>query len=305
MIARIGIDLGGTKIEGVVLAINGTEIVRRRIVTPRDDYAATIAAIKALSAALRCEAACDVVDGIGIGIPGSISARTGRVQNANSTWLNGRELHRDLEVALGSAVFIANDANCFALSEATDGAAAGAASMLGVIIGTGIGSGIVINGRIISGPLGIGGEFGHNPLPWPTPEFGEIPGAKCWCGRNGCIEAWCSGPGLSADHARTTGNLLSAEALALAAVNGDAAARRTMQQHAHRLARALAHAVNMLDPEVIVLGGGLSQIATLYEALPELMTPHIFSDDPIIRIVPPTWGDASGVRGAARLVAIT
>lgn len=303
MTARIGIDLGGTKIAGVVLAADGTELARQRVATPRNDYAATIAAIVDLVRRLRQTTdTAPRANGVGIGIPGSIAPRTRRVQNANSTWLNGRDLQTDLEAALGEPAVIANDANCFALSEAADGAAVGAGTVLGVILGTGVGSGIVINGRIVSGPLGIGGEFGHNPLPWPDPKRGEVPGPQCWCGQYGCIEAWVSGPGMAADHLRSTNTSMTAEAIAVAANRNDPAAQHTLQRHADRLARAIAHVMNIIDPNVVVLGGGLSQITTLYDVLPKRVEPHLFSDWPTINIVPPKWGDASGVRGAARLV---
>jgi fructokinase len=293
---RIGIDLGGTKIEGVVLLPDGREAYRHRIPTPREDYAGTIAAIAALVA--RLDPAPDRSTPVGIAMPGSLSPVTGRVQNANSTWLNRQPLDRDLEAALGRRVRLANDANCFALSEATDGAAAGAASVFGVILGTGCGGGIVAGGRLVDGPLGIGGEWGHNPLPRPT--AAEAPGPRCWCGRHGCMETWVSGPALAADHARTTGETISAEEIAARAEFGDGAAEATMARHADRLARGLAHVVNILDPAVVVLGGGLSKLAHLYRVLPGLMAPHIFADSPRVEVRPPRWGDASGVRGAAR-----
>lgn len=294
---RIGVDLGGTKIEAVALDVEGREKARERIATPRGDYLATVAAIAGLVA--RLEAAVGTTATVGVGIPGSISPGTGRIQNANSTWLNGRHLDRDLAAALARPVRLANDANCFALSEATDGAAAAAPSVLGVILGTGVGGGVVVCGRIVDGPRGTGGEWGHNPLPWA--EAGEMPGPACWCGRNGCIEAWVSGPGLAADHARATGEALSAEAVVAAAVAGDTGAGTTLDRHAGRLARGLAHVVNILDPHVIVLGGGLSRLEYLYERLPALMAPHLFTDNAVADIRPPVWGDASGVRGAAWL----
>jgi fructokinase len=232
-------------------------------------------------------------------MPGSISPATGLVQNANSTWLNGRRFGEDLAAAIGADVRMANDANCFALSEARDGAAAGAGSVFGVIIGTGCGGGIVIDGRLVDGPRGIAGEWGHTPLPWPRPD--EFPGPVCWCGRNGCLETWVSGPAVAADHARIAGARLTAEAVAAAAAGGDATASATLARHADRLARGLGVVCNMLDPEVIVLGGGLSQLAHLYEALPRLVAPHLFADHVRIDIRPPRWGDASGVRGAAWL----
>ena len=297
---RIGIDLGGTKIEGVALAGDGAEMARLRRPTPRDDYAGTVAAIAEVVTRLE-QAAGTSGATVGAGIPGSVSPATGRIQNANSTWLNGQHLDRDLAAALGRPVRLANDANCFALSEATDGAGAGAGarSVFGVILGTGVGGGIVIDGRIVDGPRGTGGEWGHNPLPWAGPD--EVPGPACWCGRRGCIEAWCSGPGLAADHARMTGDVLTTEAIVAAAEAGDGAALATLDRHASRLARGLAHVANILDPHVIVLGGGLSRLAHLYERLPALMAPHLFADSTSVDIRPPRWGDASGVRGAAWL----
>ena len=296
--ARIGIDLGGTKIEGVLLDPGGTERARKRIATPRDDYGATLDAIAGLVASLTTETGIANVP-VGLGIPGGVSKRTGLVHNANSTWLNGRDLGGDLQATLGYPVAIANDANCFALSEATDGAARGAAIMFGVILGTGTGGGVVINGRVLDGPLGIGGEWGHNPLPWAAAD--EVPGPRCWCGRSGCMETWVSGPAMAANHLRATGIRHTPENIAAAAEAGDATAIATLNRHAERLARGLAHVVNIIDPEVIVLGGGLSKLAHLYRVLPDLMRPHIFAADPAIAIKPPRWGDASGVRGAAWL----
>jgi len=234
-----------------------------------------------------------------MGIPGSISPATGLVQNANSIWLNGRRFHEDLAGFLGRSVRLANDANCFALSEAADGAGAGARSVFGVILGTGCGGGVVFDGQAIDGPRGIGGEWGHNPLPWASAD--EHPGPLCWCGRRGCIETWVAGPGLAADHARTMGLHLTAEQIVASAEAGDASAIATLERHASRLARGLAHVVNIIDPEVIVLGGGLSQLPHLYRVLPDLVAAHMFADKASIAILPPRWGDASGVRGAARL----
>jgi fructokinase len=295
---RIGIDLGGTKIAALLIDCAGRAVAQRRIATPREDYEATVDAICHVSAELEREADASGVP-IGIGMPGSLSPRTGRVQNANSTWLNRRPFAEDLTRRLGPRVRLANDANCFALSEAIDGAGAEAGRVLGVILGTGCGSGFVSNKRIMDGPRGIGGEWGHNPLPWPTAD--EWPGPPCWCGRHGCMETWVSGPALSADHARITGDKLTADGIARRAEAGDAAARATLVRHADRLARGLATVVNILDPDVIVLGGGLSGLAHLYDDLPHLMAPHIFADETRVDIRPPRWGDASGVRGAAWL----
>jgi len=294
---RLGIDLGGTKIAGVVLDREGDAAASCTIASPQNDYRATLAALAEVITQLERDAgeACT----IGIGMPGSISPATGLVQNANSTWLNGRSLSGDLQALVSRPVRFANDANCFALSEATDGAAVGAQSVFGVILGTGCGGGIVIGGRIVDGLRGIGGEWGHNPLPWPTPDELAIP--PCWCGRRGCMETWVSGPALAADHARVTGHSLKAEAVAAYAAAGDANARASLDRHVHRLARGLATIVNLIDPDVIVLGGGLSSLPHLYEALPRRMTPYIFADAPHIAVRPPMHGPASGVRGAARL----
>lgn len=299
---RIGIDLGGTKIEGIVLDEDGVVRARERLPTPRQDYDATIAAIRDL--VLRLTQTAGVTSGspestIGIGMPGSLSPRTGLMQNANSVWLNGRPFDRDLIAALGRPVRLANDANCFALSEATDGAAAGLARVLGIILGTGCGGGIVIDGRLFDGGQGIGGEWGHNPLPWASRQ--EHPGPLCWCGRQGCMETWVSGPALEADHFRVSGARLSVPDIAAHADMGDAASRASLERHADRLARGLAHVVNIVDPDVIVIGGGLSELTHLYDRLPALTARHVFSDAPSIRVVPPRWGDASGVRGAAWL----
>jgi fructokinase len=236
---------------------------------------------------------------IGIAVPGSISPLTGLMQNANSTWLNGRPFDRDLAVALATPVRLANDANCFALSEAIDGAGENARIVFGVILGTGCGGGLVVNGRLLDGPRSIGGEWGHNPLPWATSD--EYPGPHCWCGRNGCLETWVSGPGMAADYARLTGETLTAVEIVERAGYGNDAAMATLSRHADRLARGLAHVVNITDPDVLVLGGGLSQLPHLYEQLPQLMGPHIFADRASIVIKAPRWGDASGSRGAARL----
>ena len=294
---RIGLDLGGSKIEGILLSREATELARYRIATPREDYAATIAAIVDLRARLVQGTTSDA--SIGVAVPGSISPHTGLMQNANSTWLNGRPFDRDLEVALAAPVRLANDANCFALSEASDGAAENAHTVFGVILGTGCGGGLVVNGRLLDGPRGIGGEWGHNPLPWMTPD--EYPGPSCWCGRKGCLETWVSGPGMTADHATMTGETHTAAEIAARAKAGNAAAMATLSRHADRLARGLAHVVNVVDPDVLVLGGGLSQLSHLYQLLPQLIGPHIFADHGSVAIKAPQWGDASGSRGAACL----
>ena len=299
---RLGIDLGGTKIEGVVLDRASRPVAGHRIPTPRlpDPEAAYRATLEAVADLVRhLEAKAGATASIGIGMPGSLAPKTGRVQNANSTWLNDQPFGQDLEHHLGRQVRLANDANCFALSEATDGAGAGARSVLGVILGTGCGSGLVIDGRILDGPRGIGGEWGHNPLPWSHPD--EHPGATCWCGRKGCMETWVSGPALAADYRRHTGVALTGEDIAVQARTGEAEAIAALERHASRLARGLAHVVNIVDPEVIVLGGGLSGLSHLYRDLPGLMAPYVFAEALDIIVRPPRWGDASGVRGAAWL----
>ena len=232
-------------------------------------------------------------------MPGTISPATGLVKNANSTWLLGRPLAADLSRLLRREVRLANDANCFALSEASDGAAAGAACVFGVIVGTGTGGGIVVNGRVLTGPNAVAGEWGHNPLPWPGPD--ELPGPACWCGKSGCIETFLSGPGLSRDHLAATGEILGADAIAAAAESGDTGAAATLARYADRMARALASVVNLLDPDVIVLGGGLSNMTHLYSVVPRLWGGWVFSDRVDTLLLPARWGDSSGVRGAAWL----
>jgi fructokinase len=280
----IGIDLGGTKIEALALE-RGREVFRKRVATPRGDYAATIRAVK------------DLVNeagpgSVGMGIPGAISQVTGLVKNANSTWLIGKPLKQDLEQALGRPVRIENDANCFALSEATDGAGKGARVVFGVILGTGVGGGIVVDGKVLAGTNAIAGEWGHNPLPAPT--AADLPHPECYCGRTGCIETYLSGPGLSHDHERRTGQRLSAEEIA-------SLADESLSRYEERLARSLASVINVLDPEVIVLGGGMSKVARLYTEVPRLWGRHVFSDRVATRLAPPVHGDSSGARGAAWL----
>jgi len=294
---RIGIDLGGTKIEAAALDQGGAMRLRRRIPTPAGDYAGTIAAIAGLVDGLEREIGARA--SVGIGIPGTIVAATGLVKNANSTWLIGQPLGRDVEAALGRPVRFANDANCFALSEAIDGAGAGQGTVFGVILGTGVGGGIVVGGRIIVGANAIAGEWGHNPLPAPQPD--EWPGPSCYCGRSGCIETFLSGPGLAADHQRHRGAALDGRAIAAGAAAGDAVCRATLDRYAERLARALAGAINILDPDAIVLGGGLSSLSHLYDEVPRYWVRHIISDTVVTRLLPPVHGDSSGVRGAAWL----
>ncbi|WP_206935257.1 ROK family protein [Roseococcus thiosulfatophilus] len=288
---RIGVDLGGSKIEVVALDAAGHARLRQRVATP-PSYPGVIAAIRALVDGVEAELGARGT--VGVGIPGSLSPATGLVRGANSTWLNGGRLDVDLAEALGREVRISNDANCLALSEAADGAAEGAGSVFAVILGTGVGAGVVIQGRLLEGANRIAGEWGHNPLPWMTAE--EHPGPRCWCGQRGCIETFLCGPALAAD-ADGPG---ARDASGLPA-RTDAAARDALARHTDRLARALAHVVNLLDPEVIVLGGGLSNMAHLYAELPRLMPRHVFSDVVRTRILRAAHGDSSGVFGAARL----
>lgn len=294
---RIGIDLGGTKIEGAALSPSGETLFRRRVPTPRNDYEGTLAAVAALVAEI--EEKVDARGTVGVGIPGAMSPATGKVKNANSVWLIGKPLDRDLELRLGRPVRIANDANCFALSEALDGAARGAGTVFGVILGTGVGGGIVAGGAPIVGRNSIAGEWGHNPLPWP--EGAELPGPPCYCGAHGCIETYLSGPGMTRDHLEATGRRLEAQEIAERAQAGEPDAEATMARYERRLARALAMVINILDPDCIVVGGGLSNATRLYDNVPRLWTPFVFSDTVATRLKPPAHGDSSGVRGAARL----
>ncbi len=296
MTMRIGVDLGGTKIEALALDPAGRECGRVRVATPRHDYHGTIAAIVELVRQLEQRHG---PASVGIGMPGIISPATGLVKNANSTWLNGRAFDQDLARALDRPVRIANDANCFALSEAADGAAVGAAIVFGVIAGTGVGGGIVVNGRLLEGAHHIAGEWGHNPLPWPRDE--ERPGPACYCGRRGCIETFLSGPGLASDYAAHAGGTLDAHAVAAAATAGESAAVEAMARYVDRMARALASVINVIDPDVIVLGGGLSNIDALYRDVPARLAAYVFSDEVHTRLVKARHGDSSGVRGAARL----
>jgi fructokinase len=294
---RIGIDLGGTKIEAMALDGAGRLLARRRVPTPRGDYGATLQAVAAVTREVEAEAGGQGT--VGVGIPGTLSAATGLVKNCNATWLAGRPMNRDLAAILGRPVRMANDANCFALSEATDGAARGAAVVFGAILGTGCGGGIVAHGKVLAGANGIAGEWGHDPLPWP--EEGEWPGPGCHCGRSGCIETYVSGTGLARDFREATGEAATARDVALRAGRGDPAAAAALDRYVRRLARALAGLVNVLDPDVIVLGGGLSQVERLYADVPRLWGRWIFSDRVDTRLVRPAHGDASGARGAAWL----
>jgi fructokinase len=295
---RLGIDLGGTKIEIVAIDDDGRERLRRRVETPRGEYDATLAAVAALVDAADAELG-ERGATVGIGIPGVESPATGLVKNANSTWLIGRRLSADLERVLRRPLRLANDANCFAVSEAADGAGAGARVVFGVILGTGVGGGIVIDGQPLIGANAIAGEWGHNALPWPRDD--ERPGPACYCGRSGCIESFLSGPGLAADYQRATGDDTTAEAIARAADAGHPAAVAALERYEHRLARALAAIINVIDPHVIVLGGGLSNVDRLYKNVPAFWMKWIFSDRVVTKLKKNRHGDSSGVRGAAAL----
>ena len=294
---QIGIDLGGTKIEAAALEGSAGIRLRRRRASPRGDYEGTLRTIRDL--VLGLEAELGEPGSVGDGIPGTISPHSGLVKNANSTWLFGRPLDRDLAEALARPVRVANDANCFALSEAVDGAAAGARVVFGVILGTGVGGGLVVREQPLVGPHAIAGEWGHNPLPWP--EDGERPGPECYCGKRGCIETFLSGPGLSRDHAAATGERLAVEEIAARAAAGEAAAIASLERHADRLARGLATIINVVDPDAVVLGGGLSNLERLYAELPGRLQGYVFSDVCRTPVVAARHGDSSGVRGAAWL----
>jgi len=291
---RLGVDLGGTKIEIVALADDSAELLRRRVPTPRGDYQGTLMAVVGL--VNEAESQLGQKGSIGIGIPGEESRVTGLIKNANSTWLIGHPLRRDLQTLLQRDVRLANDANCFALSEATDGAAAGAAVVFGVILGTGVGGGIVAHGKILVGANAIAGEWGHNRLPGD-----ELDWPECYCGRKGCVETFLSGPGMKQDHAKTNGEILNPDEIAERAAAGSAACETTLRRYEQRLARALAQVVNILDPDAIVLGGGLSNLQRLYENVPKIWGAYVFSDQVATRFLKNRHGDASGARGAAWL----
>lgn len=295
---RLGIDLGGTKIEIAALNAGGAFVLRERVATPQGDYAATLDAMVALVAMAERRLGRSGLP-LGVGMPGSLSPRTGRVRNANSTALNGQPLGEDLQQRLRRPVRLENDANCLALSEATDGAGAGAEVVFAAILGTGVGAGIAVRGQLLRGCNGVAGEWGHNPLPLASSD--ELARPACWCGRMACLETWLSGPALAADHVRTCGESLDAPAVVAAARAGHAAARASLQRYLDRLARALAQVINLLDPDVIVLGGGLSNVAELHRQLPGLLAPRVFSDTLRTAIRPALHGDSSGVRGAAWL----
>jgi fructokinase len=294
---RFGIDLGGTKIEVAALAPSGQIVLRERTPTPRGDYEATVKAIRDL--VTNAESKLGARGTVGVAIPGTLSAKTGLVKNANSTKLIGHPLDKDLSAALGRAVRLANDANCFALSEASDGAAAGKSVVFGIIAGTGVGGGVVVNGKIITGAHSIGGEWGHNPLPGARAD--ETPGPQCYCGKHGCIEAWCSGPFFEAQFEAATGRKLSARDIAAAAENGDAQAKAVMERWLDRFARSIATLVNILDPDAIVFGGGLSNIEAIYRELPPRVEQYAFTPEGPTLVLKNKHGDSSGVRGAAWL----
>lgn len=298
---RIGIDLGGTKIELIVMAPNNQVIYKQRIPTPPGNYQKTLTDIHSLI--LNAEQQVQQICSIGIGTPGAISKKTGRLKNSNSTCLNDQPFHHDLEAILSQKnkrkIRISNDANCFALSESSDGAAQGSNNVFGVIIGTGTGAGIVINQKIVEGANSIGGEWGHNPLPWANENESIKP--TCYCGKQGCIETYLSGPGLEADYLRTFHKKLSTYEIIKGAVNNDKTCEATLQRYENRLARALSHVINILDPDIIVLGGGMSNMMRLYENVPKIWGEYIFSDHVLTQLKPPIHGDSSGVRGAARL----
>jgi fructokinase len=300
---RIGIDLGGTKTEALALDASGRELCRKRVATPRGSYEEILSAIVQLIESVESE--CGAQGSIGLGIPGITSPATGLVKNANTTLLIGHPLDKDLQARLGRPVRVGNDANCFALSEATDGAASPAAlgverpTVFGVILGTGTGGGVVVRGELLVGPDAIAGEWGHNALPWPAAD--ELPGPSCWCGLSGCIETFLAGPALARAHRERTGQDWDATRVARAAEEGDAQALRTLDQYAGRLARALASIINVLNPDAIVLGGGVSNVTRLYEQVPALWARYVFSDVVTTRLVRAKHGDSSGVRGAAWL----
>ena len=297
MTIALGVDLGGTKIEIIALDESGAVLLRRRRPSPRDGYQATLEAIYGL--VLDAEAELGEPASVGFGTPGAISPATGLLKNSNLTWLNGRPLHEDLARALDRPIAIANDADCLALSEATDGAAAGASNVFAVILGTGVGGGLAIHGRVVAGPNAITGEWGHNPLPWPTAE--EQPGPRCYCGLCGCIETWLCGPGLARDFRARAVIERDPPAIVRSAASGDPDAEAALQRYENRLARALATVVNLMDPEVVVLGGGLSRLERLYANVPRIWDRYVFSDVVRTRLMPAMHGDSSGVRGAAWL----
>ena len=294
---RIGIDLGGTKIEGIAISDDGDELFRDRIETPQGRYDEILQSIHDLIQHIEDETGEH--GSVGIGTPGAISPATGLMKNSNSVCMNGKSVFEDLSKKLDRKIKITNDANCFALSEATDGAGEGASVVFGVIVGTGTGAGIVADGKLLTGPNAIAGEWGHNPLPWPQDI--ELPGPECYCGKNGCIETWLSGPGMVRDHELYANIILDAETIVSKAQFGDEDAEETLQRYEDRMARSLAHVINMIDPDVIILGGGMGNIKRLYKNVPKLWGRYVFSDDVKTRLLAPKYGDSSGVRGAAWL----
>jgi fructokinase len=294
---RLGIDLGGTKIEILALNDKGEELLCKRVATPKDDYPASLRHIRDL--VLSTEAKLGETGTLGIGTPGSQSPASGLMRNCNSTWLNDQSFKQDMETLLGREIRISNDANCFALSEATDGAGAGAETVFGVIIGTGCGGGIVVDNKLVDGPNGVGGEWGHNPLPWP--QDGELQSSPCWCGHHGCIETFLSGTGLADDYEREFGYRIGAPEIVQAANGGDEKAETIVCRYELRLAKSLAVIINTIDPDVIVLGGGMSNVERLYKNVPAIWPDYLFSDTALTRLLPPKFGDSSGVRGAAWL----
>lgn len=294
---HIGVDLGGTKIEVLLLDTAGRAVFRKRLPTPQGQYAAILQVIRQLVAEAEQHAGQTCT--VGIGTPGVISPASGLMKNSNSVVLNGKPVREDLQHLLQRQIRIENDANCFALSEATDGAAAGAAVVFGVIVGTGTGAGIVVHGKVLSGANAISGEWGHNPLPWPAAD--ELPGKPCYCGKNGCIETWLSGPGFEVEYRLATGKACSAASIVQLAGQGEVTAERLVQAYEERMAKSLAHIINVLDPDVIVLGGGMSNIQRLYANVPQRWGRYVFSDQVSTRLVAPQYGDSSGVRGAAWL----
>jgi fructokinase len=294
---RIGIDLGGTKIEAIALSDSGEELFRNRVATPQGEYEKILHAIKQLIDDVEKET--NQKGSIGIGTPGALSPATSLLRNSNSVCMNGMPVKEDLQKILSREIRMANDANCFALSEATDGAAAGESIVFGVIVGTGTGGGVVVNGHILTGPNAIAGEWGHNPLPWPKDE--ERPGPECYCGKYGCVETFLSGPGLSIDYAKYANEKLTAKEIVEKAEQGSDLAEHCLQRYEDRMARGLSHVINIIDPDVIVLGGGMSNIQRLYKNVPDLWGEYVFSDKVFTRLVSPKYGDSSGVRGAAWL----
>jgi fructokinase len=294
---RIGIDLGGTKIEALAIDPAGRELARHRVATPRHDYEGSIQVMAGLVRQLEQETGRSGT--VGVAIPGSISAVTGLIKNANSVWLNGKPLDRDLSAAMQRDVRCVNDANCLAVSEATDGAGAGFGVVFAAILGTGCGAGITFQARPHNGPNGIAGEWGHNPLPWPSAD--EFPGPSCYCGQHGCLETWISGTGLEDDYERATGTRRTGREILALIVSGDSAAEAAVQRYESRLTRGLAHVINVLDPDVIVLGGGMSRIERLYPALKAQLPNYVFGKEFATPIRAALHGDSSGIRGAAWL----